>query len=187
MARVRSLLALAALLAVVASTSLAHATVVVPLTLAQQVAGSDLIVRAHVGSMQSRYVAERGTILTWTELSVTEVLKGQASGSLLLRQMGGTADGQTMLVPGDAHLTTGDDVILFLRRDPSGGSDVLLYSLAQSAWFVDGQQAARDLSQLTFAVLGGPEGTQLSEPGHEASIRVDALATQIRSLVGGAR
>lgn len=187
MARVRSLLALAALLAVVTSASLAHATVVIPLSLAQQVHDSDLIVRARVGGMQSRYVAERGTILTWTELSVTDVLKGQAPATLLLRQMGGTAEGQTMLVPGDAHLTTGDDVILFLRRDPSGGSDVLLYSLAQSAYFVHGQQAARDLSQLTFAVLGGPDGMQLSEPGHEVSVQLDALANEIRSLVGGAR
>lgn len=187
MARFRSLFALAALVAVVTTTSLAHATVVVPVTLTEQVHGSDLVVRARVGAVESRFVPERGAIVSWTELAVTDVLKGQAPSSLVLRQLGGTADGQTMLVPGDAHLTSGDDVILFLRHDPSGSSDVLLYAMAQSAYYVNGQQASRDLSQLTFAVLGGPEGTQLSEPGHEASIRVDALISQIRSIVGGGR
>jgi hypothetical protein len=188
MARVRPFVALAALAVALGVTSLAHATVVVPLSLADQVAQADLVVRARVGSMQSAFVPERGAILTWTELSVSETLKGQAPSTLVLRQMGGTADGQTMLVPGDAHLATGDDVILFLRRDPGGTDNVLLVGMAQSAWYVHGQQAARDLSQLTFAVLGD-EGMQLSDPGREVSVRVDALEADIRRLAttGGAR
>ncbi len=187
MGRVRSLFALFVLALVLTTAGLAHATVVVPLSVEQQVAQADLVVRARVVAMQSAFVPERGAILTYTELSVTDVMKGQAPATLVLRQMGGTADGQTMLVPGDAHLTTGDDVILFLRRDPSGGDNVFLLSLAQSAWFVSGQRASRDLSQLTFAVLGGPAGTQLSEPGREASVDVAELVAEIRSLVGGAR
>jgi hypothetical protein len=188
MGRARSWLALASLALVVTTTSLAHATVVVPLSLADQVDRADLVVRAHVGAAHSAFVPERGSILTWTELEITDVLKGQASSTLVLRQMGGTADGQTMAVPGDAHLRPGDDVILFLRTDHGGGgSDVFLLALAQSAYFVNGQEASRDLSQLTFAVLGGPSGTQLSDPGHEVSMRVDALISQIRGLAGGAR
>lgn len=187
MARARSLMALAALGIVLATASAAHATVVVPLSLADQVAQADLVVRARVGGVQSAFVPERGTILTWTELTVTDVMKGQAPSTLVLRQMGGTADGQTMMVPGDAHLSTGDDVILFLRRDPAGSDNVFLLSLAQSAWFVSGQRASRDLSQLTFAVLGGPTGTQLSEPGHEVSVDVASFVGEIRSLAGGAR
>jgi hypothetical protein len=187
MARTRPALVLASLLAVLMTTALAHATVVLPLSLADQVARADLIVRAHVGAAHSAFVPERGAILTWTELEVSETLKGQAPTTLVLRQMGGTAGGQTMLVPGDAHLRAGDDVVLFLRSDPSGGENVFLLALAQSAYFVNGQQAARDLSQLSFAVLGGPDGTQITEPDHEVSIRVDRLIANIRSLVGGAR
>jgi hypothetical protein len=187
MLRARSLLPLAVLALVVATTSLAHATVVVPLTLADQVDRADLVVRARVGSMHSAFVPERGAILTWTELEVTDAIQGQGPSTLVLRQMGGTADGQTMLVPGDAHLRPGDDVVLFLRTDTAGSGDVFLVALAQSAWFVNGQQAQRDLSQLTFAVLGGPDGAQLSEPGHEVSMRVDRLIAEIRSLAGGAR
>jgi len=189
MARARSLSALAVLAIVVSTAAVAHATVVVPLTLEDQVHQSDVVVRATVGSSHAEYVAARGAILTWTELTVTDVVKGQAPSTLVLRQMGGTTDdGTTMLVPGDAHLHAGDDVVLCLRNDPNGSSDVLLLAMAQSAWFVNGQQAARDLSQLTFAVLGGPSGTQLSEPGREASVRVDALVADMRRIAsGGAR
>jgi hypothetical protein len=183
MLAVRRLSALTVLALVALTSSLAYATVVVPLTLADQVQRADLVVRARVGSVRSAYVAERGTILSWTELEVMESLKGQAPVTLTLRQMGGTAEGQTMLVPGDAHLAPGQEVILFLRRDRNGTNDVFLLALAQSAYVVRGQQASRDLSQLTFAVLG--DGTQLSEPGHEASVGVDTLVSQIRSLAGG--
>jgi len=183
----RSLFSLSVVALVVATSSIAYATVVVPLSLSDQVGRADLVVRVRVGAAHSAYVADRGTILTWTELEVTDTLKGQAPSTLVLRQMGGTADGQTMLVPGDAHLRTGDDVIMFLRADPAGSEDVFLVALAQSAYFVNGQQCSRDLSQLTFAVLGGPQGTQLSDPGREASVRLDALMNEIRSLAAGAR
>jgi hypothetical protein len=182
MDRSRSL-ACAALLAVLFITGVAHATVVVPLTLADQVSRADLVVRARVGAQHSAYVPERGAILTWSELEVTEVLKGQAGATLTLRQMGGTADGETMLVPGDAHLATGDDAVLFLRQD---GDTVFLFALAQSAYVVEGAEARRDLSQLTFAVLG-QDGMQTHEPGLEPSVRVGDLLLRIRALVGGAR
>jgi hypothetical protein len=189
MARARSLSALAVLAVASLTAAVAHATVVVPLTLEDQVHQSDVVARATVGSSHAEYVPARGAILTWTELTVTDVMKGQAPSTIVLRQIGGTTDdGTTMLVPGDAHLHSGDDVVLFLRNDPGGTSDVILVGMAQSVWFVNGQQCARDLSQLTFAVLGGASGTQLSDPGHETSVRVDSLVADIRRIAsGGAR
>lgn len=186
MGRLRSLLAAATLAVVVLTAGLAHATVVVPLSLEEQVIQSDLVVRARVGTSRSAFVPERGAILTWTELEVTDVLKGQAPSTLVLRQMGGTADGQTMYVPGDAHLVTGDDVVLVLRHDPEGSENVFLLSLAQSAWFVNGGQAQRDLTQLTYAILG-QQGMQLTETGREAPIAVETLVSRIRQIAGGAR
>jgi hypothetical protein len=179
----RSWVALATLAIAASIASVAHATVVVPLSLEDQVQQADLIVRARVGEQSSAFVPERGAILTWTNLIVTETLKGQAQPVLTLRQMGGTANGQTMMVPGDAHLAPGQDVILFLHRE---GDVVFLHSLAQSAYFVNGTSASRDLAQLTYAVLG-QDGMTLAEPGHEPPVAVDALLTRIRSLVGGAR
>jgi hypothetical protein len=176
---------LGAAVCLVLVTSVAHATVVVPLTLAEQVDRADVIVRATVGARQSAFVPERGAILTWTTLNVTEVLKGQASSTLTLRQMGGSANGMVQRVPGDAELTTGQDVVLFLHRE---GDTVFLLALAQSCYFVDAAHGTvhRDLSNLTFALLG-QNGTQLIEPPADGIVRLDALRSEIRSLLGGAR
>src|SRR5690349_15425112 len=60
--------ALLASVGVMLAASDAHATVVVPLSLADQVQRADLIVRATVGEQQSAFVAERGAIMTWSTL-----------------------------------------------------------------------------------------------------------------------
>lgn len=178
-------IALSASLSLALVAGVAHATVVVPLSLADQVQRADLVVRATVGAQQSAFVPERGAILTWTSLQVTETLKGQAPRTLTLRQMGGAADGMVQRVPGDAVLQPGQDVVLFLHRE---GDTVFLLALAQSCYFVDATHGTvyRDLSNLTFAVLG-QSGTRLIEPPADRIVRLDALLSQIRSLVGGAR
>ncbi len=178
-------LALGAALSLALVASVAHATVVVPLSLAEQVDRSDLIVRATVGARHSAYVPERGAILTWTTLQVTEVLKGQSPRTLTLRQMGGSADGMVQRVPGDAELATGQDVVLFLHRE---GDTVFLLALAQSCYVVDASQGTvrRDLSDLTYAVLG-QNGTQLVAPPSDPNLGLDALRAEIRALLGGAR
>ncbi len=165
-------------------TGTARATVVVPLTLAQQVQRADLVVRATVGAQHSAYVPARGAILTWTTLRVTETLKGQAPSTLLLRQMGGVANGMEEMVPGDAHLSQGQDVLVFLHRE---GGTVFLLALAQSCYFVDQAtgRVHRDLSELTFAALG-QTGMRLSRAPSQTS-QIDVLRAQIRALVGGAR
>jgi hypothetical protein len=176
-------LSVGALALLLLSTSVAHATVVVQLSLSDQARRADYIVRARVGDHHSAYVPDRGAILTWTTLRVTESIKGQAPATLTLRQMGGTADGQTMLVPGDAHLNAGDDVILFLRRN---GDDVVLVSLGQSAYIVHGTSAHRELEELTFAVWDQGQ-MKLVEPPADRSVALDTLLRELRSLVAGAR
>ncbi len=177
---------LAVALGLVMVTGTARATVVVPLTLADQVDQADMIVRATVGAQHSAFVPERGAILTWTSLEVTEVLKGQVPRTLTLRQMGGSANGMQQRVPGDAELRPGQDVVLFLRHGE--GDTVFLFALAQSCYFVDAEHGTvyRDLRSLTFAVLG-QNGTQLQAPAPDPLTGVDALRARIRELLGGAR
>ena len=69
MGRVRSLFALFVLALVLTTAGLAHATVVVPLSVEQQVAQADLVVRARVVAMQSAFVPERGHFLSRIEIS----------------------------------------------------------------------------------------------------------------------
>jgi hypothetical protein len=171
-------------IALLCTASVAGATVVVPLTLGEQVARADLIVRARVVAQRSAYVPARGAIMTWTTLEPTEWIVGQPSPSaLLVRQLGGHADGMIQSIPGDGHLAPGDDVIVFLERDPVEHQTVFLLALAQSVWFVEGDRARRDLSELGFAILGA-QGMRTEEPAPEAAVDRAQLVRDIRALAG---
>ena len=56
------------------------------------------------------------TLMTRTELRVEEVLFGDAPSNVTIHQIGGTLDGQTVYVPGDAKFERGELCVLFLRK-----------------------------------------------------------------------
>lgn len=179
------LLPLAAFAALAVCASSAYATVVVPVSLADQVQRSELVVRATVVAQRSDWSPDHSTIYTWTTLRVTDRVKGNAPATLELRQMGGVAGGTHMAVPGDGHLAVGEDVVVLLhQRD----ANVFLFSLAQSVYHVDARThlARRDLHELSFATW---ESGQMSikEAPIEAPVQVDVLLRQLRALAGGAR
>lgn len=78
--------------------------------------------------------AQARAILTYTEIEVTDVIKGQLSrpdsDHLLVRQPGGAKDGMELSVPGTAFFGVGEDVVLTLGpKDASDGSrDVMNFA-----------------------------------------------------------
>src|SRR5262249_36964213 len=131
----------------------ADATVVVPVTRAQLVERSELVVRAVVLDRRTAWSQDHTQMLSFTRIRVQRYLKGGGPAELTLRQFGGAIAGVTMVVPGDAQLRQGQDVVLFLRR---GAGVVYLTALAMAAYHVVHSPGAaptvfRDLSELTFA------------------------------------
>ncbi len=176
-----------AIATVVAGVS-ASATVVVPLTRARMVQESDLVVRALVLEQRFQWNEDHSQILTLTRLRVTEFYKGGGTRDLVLRQFGGRVEGLSSEVPGDGHLSQGQDVVLFLR---SGLGVVYLTSLAQTLYTVTvspGQPPVvhRDLTELAFAV--NQNGRMVVQPPPpDATETVDHLAADVRALAAGAR
>lgn len=169
----------------------ADATVVVHVDRPQLVDMSDLVVRATVGNLASRWNEGHTQILTLTRLSVTQYLKGAGPAELVLRQFGGEVDGLVSRISGEAYLQPGQDVVLCLRR---GDGVVYLTAMAQSVWFVSAQPAAalptvqRDLSGLTFArVANGrvqvDESTRADAPETLQHLLVDLAALSRRATV----
>lgn len=161
----------------------AAAAVVVPLSREALVAESDLVVRATVVSRKSGWNADRSQIMTWTTLRVEEYLKGQGPRELVLRQIGGEAEGLVSEIAGDGHVLPGEDAVLFLRR---GDGVVFLTALAQAVYLVrvkaDGVAVAqRDLAGLTFARWVGGR-MQTVEASREPSEAVVELARSVRAL-----
>ena len=104
---------------VLAAASTAHATSAIYLTDTDQARLSTAVVVATVAKVQ---VEAHPTyrIVTRTTLKVDEVLFGQAPKDVRIEQIGGTLDGVTVYVPGDATFEAGEQCVVFLRKVDGG-------------------------------------------------------------------
>ena len=90
-------------------------------------------------------------IYTYVTLQVAAVLKGSLpGGSIVLKQIGGLANGVGLHIEGQARFSVGDDVLVFLAVRPR---DRTLYTvgLARGAW------RASDASDVRAAVMARPQ------------------------------
>lgn len=97
----------------------------------ETVADTPILVRGRTGMSYAQWaMATDGTqkIFTYTELELTEVLKGDIphpTTSLMMRSLGGSKDGTSLEVPGSARFNKKEDVVVFLNPvNPDGSHDV---------------------------------------------------------------
>jgi len=164
--------------------AVASATVVIPLSREELTAQSDFIVRVSVVSQRSGWNDDHSQIVTWTRLRVAEYLKGTGETELTLRQFGGTVDGMTSAVAGDAQFSVGQHAVLFLRRGPGV---VFLTALAQAAFVVtidpnDRAMVRRDLSGLAFARWESGRMVAMDAP-REAGETLEHILRDVRAIV----
>jgi hypothetical protein len=163
--------------------TVASATTVVALSRDELTAQSDLIVRASVVSQRSGWNDDHSQIVTWTRLRVAEYLKGSGATELVLRQFGGTVDGMTSEIPGDARLVVGQHAVLFLRQGPSV---VFLTALSQAAYVVtinpdDRAIVRRDLTGLSFARWEGGRMVSSDAP-RDAVETLEHIVRDVRAI-----
>lgn len=156
-----------ALVALVIMPVSAHATVVLPLEVAEMAAQSTRVVRGKV--MASYAVPERGDrgeIFTRTDLRVFEYLQGDGPRELTIQQLGGQLGELTLQLSGNAQLIPGREVIVFLDYDPTRDLHFVV-GLAQGVFEIDRTGPAptvhRDLTGLTFYVVGAPPAPRLAQ------------------------
>ena len=168
----------------------AEATVAVQLSRAELVAQSDLVVRATVVDVTSRWNEDHTQIISLTTLRVGEVVKGaDVEPTLVLRQLGGEVDGLVSRIAGNPVFTPGQEAVLFLRRGPGV---VYLTGLAQAVFYVAPPVAGvtvvhRDLTGLTFARLSSGAPMRLYEAPAEPAETLQHLRADVQALAGGAR
>lgn len=86
-----------------------------------------VIIRGKTGAGQSRYSTYsdgKNQLFTFTEIEVTERLKGADSmpGKIEIREIGGKKNGIEMGVSGSAEFTPGEEVVLLLNQRAQDGS-----------------------------------------------------------------
>lgn len=162
-------------------SAMADATTALFLSREDLVRISDIIVRVKVGKAATGESGEKKTIVTRTEMEVTQFLKGSGESRLMVEQFGGKYNGKTYHLVGDAHLSPGEDAIVFLKKGDKGFAHFSV--LSQSVYHVDDHgMARRNLEGLTL----------LSRPGDkqpavvvEKAETVESLMTDIKRLAGG--
>lgn len=167
----------------------AEATVAVQLSRAELVAESDLVVRATVVGVTSRWNEDHSQIISLTTLRVSETIMGAGESALVLRQLGGETDGLVSRIAGNPVFTPGQEAVFFLRRGPGV---VYLTSLAQAVFYVDAPVGGvtalhRDLTGLTFARVSSGAPMRLYEAPPEAPVMLPQLRLEVQSLARGAR
>ena len=107
---------IAAVLALVLLSAMAHATTVVKKTFDDLLKESDAIVLGTVSDVASQYVGEKKDIVTHVTLSNLTVLHGAlAASTLVLRQEGGDVQGDVVHIEGSPVFSKGDRVIVFIK------------------------------------------------------------------------
>jgi hypothetical protein len=100
------------------SALVASASVVVWESIDDMARRVPLIVRGKVARTISGWDAQHKRIWTWTEVSVSEQVKGKASPLILVKQPGGEVDGIGQAVSGAAQFREGEECVLFLEPAP---------------------------------------------------------------------
>jgi len=140
---------------------------------------SDLIVVGSASKQSSRYVNK--LIVTDVTLAVSSTLKGSVKESVVVTHLGGSVGEVGLNVPGAAAFKLGENVVVFLRRVPSGDWNVT--GMSQGIMKISGEE-----------VLPGGVGAELMERDPEGRLRelkkpaaarpLPDLLGEIRRLVG---
>jgi hypothetical protein len=94
----------------------AGATTLLRTDVAELSYASDAVVHGTVRRVESRWSGDRRRIVTDVEIEVTESLKGQAGGRVVVTQPGGKVGDIGQMVHGLASFTPGEEVVVFLEQ-----------------------------------------------------------------------
>jgi hypothetical protein len=160
-----------------------HATTALELSLGDLVEGSDVIAIGRVTNVASRWVDMR-TLVTEATVDVSEVLKGSASGSILVTLPGGVDTARNIAVtwPAAPTMNPGENVFVFLDREASFGLTVSGFSQGKYSIVNDGtdEVVSRDLRDLKLAT-----GTGAVRGGTADKVLLKDFKRQVREALAG--
>lgn len=102
-------------------SAVASGTTVVPLSVEKIAAASTQVIQGTARESWSQWNPQHTLIYTYTRFHVSRTLKGSAAQTVVVRQLGGSAEGYTQHVAGVRYWRQGEQSVLFLH--PSEGND----------------------------------------------------------------
>ncbi len=128
-----------------------HAAVFAPMTVDELLERSDIVVLGEVVASEAILDEDRGRITTRHRIAVRETLKGSAAAEVVVLTLGGETADLGQIVPGEARLERGQDLVLCLHAVDGG---YVVTGMAQGVFrFQDGPKGrflVRDLGAIHF-------------------------------------
>ncbi|MGB5037002.1 MAG: matrixin family metalloprotease [Blastocatellia bacterium] len=183
---VRHIASMAMVIVFIAITaSVATATSLMKVSLAEQTRASGAIVRGRVTDVRTRAI-DSGIVYTYAEFSVVAVLRGaeliDPARPLVVRQIGGATESTAFLVEGAARYFIGQEYLLFLVPDYEGD---------EPGWFTYGMHLGvysvecDGVGEITRYVRQQGDGSHIVEKGRAADgdlispAELDAVITSV--------
>jgi hypothetical protein len=168
----------------------AWATVVLSLSIEELTVRAPLVVRGTVHRVTPQLDDGRGQIWTYSEIGVSEVVKGPRRTTVLVKQPGGQVGRFGQHVAGAATFVPSEDVVLFLEPAVDEPDTFVLTSMSAAkvslATFRGERVARRNLAGLSF-VRPGQKGVIQPVDDFEVLGTAEAFLNRIRMAAGGSR
>jgi hypothetical protein len=147
-----------------------------------------VIVRGRVMRSFSSWDDGKRSIYTWTELSVTDSIKGKPGPVVLIKSYGGEVEGIGQQVAGAATFKEGEDCVLFLEPTPNERGSYMVSGLSAGKILMTMQRgfptAVRDTSGIAFArPASGKLAEKVLTPEFLGS--PDDFVKRIRKVIAG--
>jgi hypothetical protein len=107
------------------------ATTVIPMSIDQLNAASTHVLLGRAVESWSTWDAEHRHIYTYTKFTVSEVLKGPAAQAVILKQMGGHAEGYQQKVAGIRYFAPGEQAVVFAHASEANDNTLVITGLMQ--------------------------------------------------------
>jgi hypothetical protein len=122
---------IAMIAAVLLCGAAAMATTVIPMSLDELARSASRIVEAQAVSSRSAWNPQHTLIYTYTTFRVTRALKGETAQTMIVKQLGGSAEGYTQKISGVHHAQAGEQALLFVRPSAAGDGTYAIVGLVQ--------------------------------------------------------
>jgi hypothetical protein len=157
---------------------LGSATTVVPMSIERLTDASTHVVEGIAEGSQSMWNLQHTQILTYTTFRVTRALKGEAPSVMVVKQMGGRADGYEQKVAGVRQFKSGEKAVLFVHPSVSNDGTVVITGLMQGNFSI----AASQTGEATVSNgVAGVEQLSTGSVGHYAGAHL--RLSQLESMV----
>ncbi len=179
----------ATLIALLLFPGAVFATVVIAESIEEMARASTMVVRGRIVQVQPQLEESSGRIYTYADIRVTEVLKGGAVTSILVKQPGGEIGNRGTHVAGAGKFVTGQDSVLFLEKATDEAGVYILRALAAGKVDIETSstgevRAVRHLGGLAFYGRAPSSAMRVVQP-EESLGAPEAFMSRIRNVLKG--